>query len=228
MEQLHNGFTLDTPPGTFSLSTDSVLLSDYVRLPKDARVLDLGSGCGTLGVLLCAKDAHCSIVGIELDEAAHHAALENISRNALQTRMNSICADLRTVSSLLPAGSFDVCASNPPYFSGGPASSTPLARRNDCCATEDLFRAAAWSLRFGGDFYLVHRPENLPHLCHAAISCSLEPKHICTVRHRPCHPINLILLHCKKGAKPGLVWEEMCLFDAQGNPTEEYKQIYHL
>ena len=59
MQQLQNGFCLDTPAGTFPLSTDTMLLADFVRLPKDARVLDLGSGCGSLGVLLCASDPNC-------------------------------------------------------------------------------------------------------------------------------------------------------------------------
>ena len=55
METLLNGFTLDIPQGCFPLSTDSMVLSWFARLPKNARVLDLGSGCGTLGLLLCAR-----------------------------------------------------------------------------------------------------------------------------------------------------------------------------
>ena len=42
------------------MSTDSMLLADFVKLPRNAKVLDLGAGCGTLGVLLCAKDAGCT------------------------------------------------------------------------------------------------------------------------------------------------------------------------
>ena len=94
METLYNGFTLDTPPGTFPLSTDSMLLADFVRLPKNASVLDLGSGCGTIGILLCAKDPACHVTGIELDETAHNAARANIRANALLGRMESIFGDL--------------------------------------------------------------------------------------------------------------------------------------
>ena len=49
MEQLPNGITLNLPEGAFPLSTDSMVLSHFVRLPKNARVLDLGSGCGKIG-----------------------------------------------------------------------------------------------------------------------------------------------------------------------------------
>ena len=114
MEQLTNGFTLDTPPGTFPLSTDSMALSHFVKLPKNAAVLDLGSGCGTLGLLLCAGDPGCRVTGVELTETAHRAAQENIRRNNLQCRMESICADLRSIPRDFSPGSFHCCVSNPP------------------------------------------------------------------------------------------------------------------
>jgi len=229
MEQLQNGYTLDIAPGTFPLSTDSMLLADFVRLPKNAKVLDLGSGCGTLGLLLCAKDANCTVTGVELDETAHRTALENIQRNALAERLSSICADLRSIPHQIPAGSFSCCVSNPPYFTGGPASkTTPQARREDTCSVPDLVKAAAWVLRYGSDFFLVHKPERLSELITCASSAGLEPKRLRLVRHDAEKNVNLILLQCRKGGKPGLIWEEMSLFLPDGGPTEEYKRIYHL
>jgi tRNA1(Val) A37 N6-methylase TrmN6 len=229
MELLSNGFTLEYPDGTFPFSTDSMLLSWFAKLPRNASVLDLGSGAGTLGVLLCAKDSVCQVCGVELDPLAHAAAQENILRNALQSRVSSICADIRSIPDILPPGTYHCCISNPPYFSGGPASQTLTnARREDFCTLSDLFRSAAWSVRYGGDFFLVHRPERLAELIACAVSVKLEPKRLCLVRHRAGGPVSLILLSCRKGAMPGLHWEELCLFDAQGNPTPDYKSIYHI
>ena len=226
MEIISNDLTLDLEGG-FPLSTDSMLLADFVKLPKNAAVLDLGSGCGTLGLLLCARDESCTVTGIELDEAAHAAALENIERNGLGQRLHSICADLRDVP--LTPGSFDVCVSNPPYFTGGPASGTsPLARRDDCCSSDDLFATASRCIQFGSDFYLVHKPDKLAQLCACAVKNSLEPKRLRLIRHHSGAEVSMILLQCRKGAKPGLVWEELCLFDHSGVPTEHYKRIYHL
>ncbi len=212
MEYLSNGYTLDIAPGTFPLGTDSMQLADFVKLPKNATVLDLGSGCGTLGMLLCARDFRCCVSGIELDPAAHAAALANIHRNVLQDRLSSICGDLRRIPAEMAPGSFSCCISNPPYFSGGPASkTTPIARRDDTCTTLELFQAAAWALRYGGDFYLVHRPEKLAELCACASQSGLEPKRLRLIRHEPDKPVSIILLQCRKGGKPGLIWEERCL-----------------
>ena len=227
MELLPNGYSLEIPQGCFPLSTDSMLLADFVR--PAAQILDLGAGCGTLGTLLCAANERCHVTGIELDPVAHGAALENIRRNRLESRMDSICADLRSVNQAVEAGAFRCCISNPPYFSGGALSkATPLARRNDACSTQELFQAAAWALSWGGDFYLVHKPEMLAQLCACGCEYDLEPKRLRLIRHREGGAVTLILLQCRKGGKPGLIWEEEVLHDMNGNPTDYYKRVYHL
>ena len=229
MEQLPNGYTLGLSGTSFPLSTDSMVLSHFTKLPRNTRVLDLGSGCGTLGLLLCSKNDHCRITGIELNPEAHSAASENIRRNALDTRMESICADLRSVSDLFSPGQFSCCVSNPPYFSGGPASqSHTIARREDCCSPDDLFKAAAWALKYGGDFFLVHKPERLAELIAKAAPYKLEAKKLLLLRHRESGPVTLILLHFRKGANPGLIIEEQALFTADNHPTSFYKEVYHI
>ncbi len=229
MEFLPNGYTLDIPEGCFPLSTDSMVLAHFVKLPKNARVLDLGSGCGTLGLLLCSRDESCRITGLELTGEGHQAALENIQRNHLCARMESICTDLRSVSERFSPGSFSVCISNPPYYSGGAASAkTPLARREDACSTSDLMEAAAWALKYGGDFYLVHRPEKLGELIAKASEQGLEAKRLRLVRHREDGPVSLILLGLRKGGKPGLSWEELSLRHGDGSYTKDYLEIYHI
>lgn len=229
MEFLSNGITLKIAPGTFPLSTDSMALAHFARLPRGAQVLDLGSGCGTLGLLLCAANADCHVTGLELDSAAHDAALENIRRNGLSHRMDSICADIRHLSQHVEPGSFSVCISNPPYFSGGPASQTlPDARKETSCSLPELLRAAGWALKYGGDCYLVHRPERLAQIIALSSQNGMEAKRLLLLRHRASGPISLILLQLRKGGRPGLRMEEAALFDPDGQPTQYYRDVYHL
>ncbi len=227
MEILHNGFTLKLCDGAFPLSTDSVALSGFVKLPKNARVLDLCSGCGTLGLLLCARDTGCCVTGVEIDEAAHETALINARENHIEGRLTSICADLGTAA--LPAGQFQICVSNPPYFTAGPASRhCPGGRMEHSLSLKALFLQAARALRYGGDFYLVHRPERLGEICALGSSCQLEPKRLLLLRHRTDAPISLILVQCRKGGKPGLAIEEASLYHPDGTYTDYYKSLYHL
>ena len=229
MEYLPQGFTLETAEGSFPLSTDSMILAHFAKLPKNAHVLDLGSGCGTLGLLLCAKDTGCTVTGIELSETAHRCAEDNIRRNALDARLKSICADLRQVPERFAPGSFSCCISNPPYFSGGPSSRTlTAARREDTCTLKELITSAAWALKYGGDFFLVHRPERLADIIARAAEAGLEAKRLLLVRHRPESDISIIALQLRKGGKPGLKIEEACLFDSFGKPTPYFREVYHL
>ncbi|HIT33821.1 MAG TPA: methyltransferase [Candidatus Faecousia intestinigallinarum] len=229
MEYLHNGLTLELSPGAFLLSTDSMVLADFVRPRRGARVLDLGSGCGTLGLLLCASCPDCHVTGVELDAQAHRMALENARRNGITSRLESICADLSAIPTFLEHGSFHLCCSNPPYFSGGLESQTyPIARQERSCALPQLFAAAAWAVRYGGDFCLVHRPERLGELFAQADKTGFAPKRLRLVRHREGGPVTLVLVQCRRGGKHGLTWEEEALFTRQGEKTAYYRRVYHL
>lgn len=229
MEKLQGGYTLETGDNAFPLSTDSIALAGFVRMPRDANILDLGSGAGTLGTLLCARDATCRVTGVEIDESAHRAALNNIASNGLTDRHRSICADIRCIPSLFPAGSFHVCVSNPPYFTGGRQSKrTPTARQALLCPMDTLFSAAAHALRYGGDFFLVHKPDSLAQLCACGKDHQLEAKRLMLLRHRTDSAVSLILMQFRKGAKPGLCWEENSLFYPGGTPTDYYRALYHI
>ena len=104
----------------------------------------------------------------------------------------------------------------------------PLARREDACTPEDLFAAASRCLKFGGDFFLVHKPERMAELICTAGRYALEAKRLALVRHRVDAPVNLILLQFRKGAKPGLLWEDWILHTPDGTPTPLYQEIYHI
>lgn len=229
MEQLPNGYTLEFSPGAFPLSTDSMVLSHFVKLSANSRVLDLGSGCGTLGLLLCASHPGCQVTGIETDEDAHRTALENIRRNGLDHRMESICGDLRQAPALFSPGSFSCCVSNPPYFAAGPSSrQAPTARREDLCSLSELMHAASWALKYGGDFFLVHRPERLAEIITLGAANAMEAKRVLLVRHSPGKPFSMVLVQLRKGGKPGVALEDASLFTSQGEPTDFYRNIYHL
>lgn len=229
-EILHNGLRL--LHDGFRLGTDSVLLSQFVALPRRARVADLGSGCGTLGLLLCARDAQCTVTGIELDEAAHALALQNIENNVLSARMTALHGDLRELPSLLPAGGFDCVLSNPPYFPprcGKLSEKAASARSELTLPLQALCRAAAWLLQTGGRFAVVHRPERLCDLFCTMRECGLEPKRLQFVRHRANGRPILVLIEARRGGHPGLQTEsEFVLQKPDGTPTDDYRAAYHI
>lgn len=233
IEYLWNGIRLLQPDGEFRIGTDSVLISDFMTLPKGARVCDLGSGSGTLSLLLCGRDSDCSVTGIELQESAYRLFCRNIEENALRDRITPILGDLRNVREYLPAGSFECVVSNPPYFpvaSGGisPNDALAIARTELCCNLEDICAAAQWLLKYGGTFSIVHKPDRLCDIICTMRAHKLEPKKIRFVRHTQNAPVCLVMIEGKLGAKSGLSYlPDLLEYTPDGAETDEYRTIYH-
>ena len=224
-ETLWNGIVMKQGP--FRLGTDSVLLSQFLTLPPKAKVADLGAGCGTIGLLLCARDGQCTVTGVELDEEAHALGLENIALNSLD-RMKLIHGDVRAIRELLPHGSFDCVVSNPPYFPVGSGKIANAFRSELTLNLRELCQSASWLLPSGGRFALVHRPERLCDLIWELRSVHIEPKRIQFVRHQATSPVCLVMIEGRKDGKPGLQYlPDFIEFNPDGTETEAYRVAYH-
>lgn len=215
------------PPGT-----DTFLLSSLPRLKPGLRVCDLGSGTGLLGLLLLQRQHVLSVTGIERLAESVHLAQQTADANGLAERLVTIHGDLREIRQLLPANGFDLVVSNPPYFSPGsgqPAKTAARqsARSEDTCTIDDLCTAAAYLLRWGGSFCLVHRPERLTDLLCTLRSHAVEPKRLRLVCNRPSSAPSLVLIEARRGGKPGLSIEApLILQNNDGSPTAELDTIY--
>ena len=230
LEYLWNGVEYLQPEGHFRLGTDSVVCAGFARFPKHSRIADLGCGSGAIALMLLASDPTLHLTGIELQPEAAALAKENARHNRLD--FTALEGDLRQIRELLPAGSMDGCISNPPYFpvGSGQTATGPLAqaRSEETCSLPQLAEAAAWLLPTGGRFVVVHRPERLAELIFELKSRNLEPKRICFTRHSAEKPINLVLIEAKKGAKPGLKYEnELVFYQKNGEKTPEFAKLYH-
>ena len=226
METLWNHITMEQ--GAFPLGTDSVLLADFFTLLPKMKIADLGSGCGTLGLLACARSSECRVTGVELDKEAHALALHNIEANGLEGRLCSLLGDVREIRTLLPAGSFDCVLSNPPYFPVGSGKIAGPARSEVFLNLRQVCEAAAWLLPAGGRFALVHRPERLCDIFCALRENAMEPKRIQFVRHRADAPVCLVLIEARRGGRPGLSYEpDFIEFNDDGTETAMYRAAYH-
>lgn len=233
-ETLQGGLQLLQDDNLFRLGTDSMVLADFVRLSGVHSAADLGCGGGALALLLLAQSPGLRVTGLELQAQACELARRSIACNGLQARFSLVQGDLRQIRTLLPGGRFDAVVSNPPYFPVGSGyeargEAFAVARTERCCTPEQLCAAAAYLLRYGGSFSLVHRPERLADLICALRAQRLEPKRLRFVCHHPGAAPSLLLLEARLGGKPGLRLEpELQLFSASGEPTADYRRIYHM
>ncbi|MGO5023808.1 tRNA1(Val) (adenine(37)-N6)-methyltransferase [Lawsonibacter sp. LCP25S3_G6] len=199
-------YTLSWPDGVFPLGGDSLSLGAFATVKPQWRVCDLGTGSGTLLLLLARRANELSLTGVELHPLSAQTARENLMQNELAGTI--VEGDLRTAP--LPAGSFDLIISNPPYFPTGAGKSGGSARSEECCTLDELCSAAARLVKNGGRFALCHRPERLTDVLCTLRKYHLEPKRLKLLSHSPGDPPSLILVEALRQGKPGLSIEIGC------------------
>ena len=205
-ELLFDSIRMKIPDAQFRMSTDSMVLADFCRIRPGSRVLDLGCGCGTLGLLLLGADETLRVCGIEIQEAAARQAQENAEENGFSDHLHIVCGDLRQAHAEIAPGSFDCVLSNPPYY---PPGSGYLH------AQDSLSAAAAQSASNGQQISLL--------------AARLEPKRIRFVRHRAENAVNLVLIEARLGGGPGLQFEpDLVLYTQTGELSAAGRRIYHL
>ena len=187
--------------GGFPLGQDTLLLGRFATLRRGGRVCDLGCGAGALPLLLLARESSLDLSGVELDGEAAALARRNLAENGLSGVIRT--GDLRRVREQFPAGRFDLVVSNPPYFPAGSGESGGSARMELCCTLTQVCAAAAFLLKNGGRFALVHRPERLAGLMEALGQSGLEPKRLQMVQHDRDKPPSVLVEAVRQG-RPGL------------------------
>lgn len=217
----------------FRLSTDCVLLADFVNSDRAVRGIDLGCASGAIALLLLERSPRLHMTGLEILSEAARLAEANMEKNGYQNRSRVITGDIRRHRELFRTGSFDLVVANPPYFpvGSGPMSqdkARATARGETECSLEELCTAAAFLCRTGGRFCLVHKPERLSEVLCAMSAAGLEPKRLRLVCARPGAVPSLVLIEGRRGGKPGLKIEpDLFLSQTDGTESEEYRRIYH-
>ena len=185
----------------FKLGRDSVLLSRFCTLKPNWKVCDLGTGVGSLLLLLSQREERLERTGIEINPTAAGLAQKNLEDNGLSGRV--ILGDLRD-KTLVPVDHFHLVVSNPPYFRTGSGASGGTARMDETCSVEDLCRTAGRLTRTGGRFALVYRPERLAELFSALEKARLTPKRMQLLAYDRSKPPYAVLVECVKDGGPGL------------------------
>ena len=167
----------------YRFSVDAILLSQFIRIRKNEKVIDLGTGCGILPLLLSQTTKAQSFVGVEIQKGLAECAEKNVVLNHLEERMSILKQDFRELKKTFPPGSFDVALSNPPYrkYQTGrinPSMEKAIARHEIKATLEDLISTVSYLLPPKGRFYLIFPALRTVDLLVALRAGKLEPKRL--------------------------------------------------
>jgi tRNA1Val (adenine37-N6)-methyltransferase len=107
-------FTVKHEDSVHKLGTDSMLLGSIIKPDTEPKnVLDIGTGCGVLALMMAQKFPNSEINAIELDESTANEAVYNFNNSPFNGRLNVFNADCTTFAY---PNTYDLIVSNPPYF----------------------------------------------------------------------------------------------------------------
>lgn len=193
----------------YRFSIDAVLVAHFVQPKADWRILDLGCGCGVIGLILAYRYPTIHLVGLELQPEVAAFARHNIEANSYTGRFSLIEGDARNIKKLLKPESCDLIVCNPPYYHKNSGRLNPMdqvagSRHELHGDIRDFVRAAAFCCKNRGKVAFVYPARRGGTLLYLLQQQGLRPKRLQTVYSWP-------------GAKQA----ELVLVEAMKNGGEE-------
>ena len=217
----------------FCFGIDSILLSDFAKeIKKESKVIDLGTGTGIIGILLCMKTELSKIIGVEIQKEVYDMAKRSIKLNNLENKFEIINENIKNLENIIETGTFDAVVTNPPYKKIGTGltneNEKKLISRHEITANlEDFIKVSSKMLKDKGTLYMVHRPDRMVDIIELLRKYKLEPKKIKFVYPNANKDANLILLKAVKNANPFLKIEKpLYVYNQNGEYTDEILKIY--
>jgi len=149
-------FSLYHHRSSMKVGTDSLLLGIWISTKNANRVLDIGTGCGILSLLMAAR-SNALIDAIELDKNSFEEAKQNFNKSPFSERLLPINQDFRIYAQQYDK-KYDLIISNPPFFINDLRPIEKVrsnARHCDQLNYEELCAAVVKLLPTNGRFCLV-------------------------------------------------------------------------
>lgn len=226
------GLKLIQKKDAFRFGIDAVLLSDFARVKRNFRVIDLCTGTGIVPFLILGKYNPKEIVGIEIQEDMTEMSNRSVKLNNAQDKIKFINRDLKDIEYLKSLGKFDVLTVNPPYKLNNAgivndSDKLAIARHEILCNLEDVIKASRTLLKDNGRIYMVHRPERLIDIITLMRKYRIEPKRIRMVHPNTKKAPNIVLIEGQRDGGQFLKWEpSLYVYDESGNYSDEINEIY--
>lgn len=202
----------------FRFSVDAVILTDFFQGKAEGKILDIGSGCGIIPILLADKKGMKNIFGIEIQESSLKIFKKNVEENNLSDKIKIFEGD---VADLKEGNSFDYIISNPPYMEldGKKISENEnkkIARHEIFLDVKKLAENSRRLLKPRGELFIVHRSHRFLEICRVLEENGFSVKRAKFVFFDREKNSNLVLIQASKGRKNKLEIENPLFLQENG------------
>lgn len=218
-------FSLNHDHSTMKVGTDAVLLGAWVEVKPTDWVLDIGTGCGVLPLMLAQRGV-AKVHAVDLDEPSAREAAENFQASQWRRQLFAFHADVRQFTMQC---AYDLIISNPPFFSNSfkcDADRRNQARHTDTSLSfNDLIATVRRLLKPEGRFVVV-----LPERESLEFLPLAEQGNLYVYRRENIIPVegkipNRVNLELRYGKPVEVESSELIIRKADGSFTEHYQRV---
>ncbi len=197
------------PRRGYRFSIDAVLLAHLVPVRRADVVLELGTGCGIVALMMAYRHADLRLLAVEIQPELARLARCNVAENGLQDRVRVLEADMRRLTRGDLGGRIDLVVTNPPYRPAGSgrrcADPQRAVAREEIAVTLDQVLLTARRVLFKtGRLAVIYPAVRTVDLLARMRHFGLEPKTLRMIHPGPGRDAQLVLAGAVKAGRPGL------------------------
>jgi len=224
--------TVRQPLKGYRYSIDAVILAGCVRTDPQDRILDIGTGCGIISLIITHRHPGVRLIGVELQQDLAELARQNVAENKLERCIDILNMDMKDLDLATLSEPVDMVVTNPPFYrvSSGrinPNSQRAIARHELKANLTDVLTTGGRLLKTGGRFACIYGIDRLVDLLCGMRSSGIEPKSARTIHAKAGDRARMVLVEGVKRGNPGLkMTSPLVIYDSDGNYTSEVERMF--
>ena len=218
--------TLYQPQSGYCYNGDSLFLYDFIsKFQPKGELLDVGAGCGIVGLLVARDYEKVSLNAVEKQEVFIKYARKNAQENGIDYKLyESDFLDLAEDKK------YDFIVSNPPFYPNGVRKSKDEillnARYSSNLPLDDFFKKVSRLLKPHSHFIFCYDPSVFGDICVALEKVKMRVCDVQFVHPRVEKKASLVLVHARNGSKSNMkIWEPLVIMNAN-EQTKAVQKIY--
>lgn len=214
------------PNSGYCYNSDSLFLYDFINFfqPK-GKVLDVGAGCGIVGLLVARDNQRVEIEAVEKQSSFSFYAKTNARVNKIEYNLYE-CSFL----DLDLYQKYDYVISNPPFYPEGVQKSENEmlynARYNIHLPMKDFFKKVSQVLKPNSHFIFCYDATQFGEICVELSKVKMKVVDVQFVHPKEDRTASLVLIHARNGSKSMMkIWAPLISFEGN-EPSQKVKKIY--
>ncbi len=214
------------PQSGYCYNSDSIFLYDFINFFKPkGKLLDVGAGCGVVGLLVARDNKKVTLEAVEKQAAFREYAKINARVNNIELRLYA--GDFLELDN---SEKYDYIISNPPFYPDGVQKSENEmlfhARYNVNLPLEPFFKKVSQLLKPHSHFIFCYDATQFALICELLAKVKMRVVDVQFVHPKSDRNASLVMVHARNGSKSMLkVWAPFISFEGD-EPSPKVQEIY--